>query len=172
MSCLCDQCAALCCRYFALPIETPTTRKDFDDIRWYLCHENVAVFIEEKTWYVAVMNKCKHLQKDNRCGIYETRPKICRGYSTENCDYHGGDYGFEKLFTSAEQLWEYAQEQLKNARLKKKKKQGRKAATARRKPRLRITAEALANGRANGASSHNGQAGRNGNGIALPILNR
>lgn len=169
MSCLCDQCAALCCRYFALPIDTPETRKDYDDIRWYLCHENVAVFIEEKTWYVAVMNKCKHLQKDNRCGIYETRPKICRGYSTDNCDYHGGDYGFEKLFTSAEQLWAYAHEQLKAKR--QKKKPARKAAgAARRKPRLRIPADALANGGGNGAAVHNGRGGSNG--IALPILRK
>ena len=169
MGSLCDQCAALCCRYFALPIETPETRKDYDDIRWYLCHENVAVFIEEKTWYVAVMNKCKHLQKDNRCGIYETRPKICRGYSTDNCDYHGGDYNFEKLFTSAEQLWEYAHEQLRVARKKKADAKRSKApAGRRRKPRLRGPLQALAAQR-NGAHVGNGAAGRNG--VQLPILN-
>src|SRR5688500_18812779 len=45
--CLCEQCAALCCRYFALPIDNPKSARQYDDIRWYLCHENVVVFIEE-----------------------------------------------------------------------------------------------------------------------------
>lgn len=166
MGSLCDQCAALCCRYFALPIETPETRNDYDDIRWYLCHENVAVFIEDDTWYVAVMNKCKHLQKDNRCGIYETRPKICRGYSTDNCDYHGGDYNFEKLFTSAEQLWKYAHEQLRAARKKKSDAKRKKTpAVRRRKPRLRVPVQAM------GGGAHAGPNGKS-NGVALPILNR
>jgi Fe-S-cluster containining protein len=103
----------LCCRYFALPIDNPDTAKDFDDIRWYLCHENVVVFVEKRQWYVGILNRCKHLLDDNRCGIYENRPDICRGYSTKDCDYHGGDYGFSKLFTSAEQLREYAIKRLK-----------------------------------------------------------
>lgn len=185
-SCLCDKCAALCCRYFALPIDTPETAKEYDDVRWYLVHENVAVFIEKGTWYVAVMNKCRHLQPDNRCGIYETRPRICRSYSTENCDYHGGEYDYDKLFTSAEQLREYAAEQLAKEREKKRRKKLRQATTAsaparrksatRRPPRLRVAALA-ANGmppKTNGAVHSNGKAGLNGNGksVSLPLLTR
>ena len=119
---LCDKCVALCCRYFALAIDNPTTPGDYDNIRWYLMHENVVVYIEEKQWYLGIMNKCKNLQKDHRCGIYHTRPKICRSYSTDNCDYHVGDYNFEKLFTSAEQLEEYAKTKLKKRRRTKVKK--------------------------------------------------
>lgn len=113
--CLCDQCAALCCRYFALPIDNPRSARQFDDIRWYLLHENVVVFVEKKQWYVGIMSRCKHLQGDNRCGIYETRPHICRNYVTDNCDYHGGEYDFELMFTSAEQLRRYALEKLKKS---------------------------------------------------------
>ncbi|MGH7214481.1 MAG: YkgJ family cysteine cluster protein [Tepidisphaeraceae bacterium] len=109
---LCEQCSGLCCRYFALQIDTPKTAREFDDIRWYLCHENVIVYIEKRKWYVGILNKCKHLMPDNRCGIYHDRPRICRGYSTDHCDYHGGDYGWEVLFTSAEQLREYAEKKL------------------------------------------------------------
>ena len=105
---LCDRCAGLCCRYFALQIDNPETARQFDDIRWYLMHENVVVFIEKKQWYLGIMTRCKNLQEDNRCGIYETRPRICRGYSTDNCDYHGGEYDYDALFTSAEQLQGYA----------------------------------------------------------------
>jgi Fe-S-cluster containining protein len=114
--CLCDQCAALCCRYFALPIDNPKSARQYDDIRWYLCHENVVVFIEEKQWYLGIMSRCKHLQPDNRCGIYEKRPKVCREYTTDNCDYHGGEYDFEQLFTSAEQLEAYAKDVLRRRR--------------------------------------------------------
>ncbi|HEV7298577.1 MAG TPA: YkgJ family cysteine cluster protein [Tepidisphaeraceae bacterium] len=119
MSSLCDQCAALCCRYISLPIDNPETRKDYDDIRWYLIHQNIVVYIEKAQWYVGVLNRCKHLQDDNRCGIYETRPAICRKYTTDNCDYHGGEYDFEQLFTSAEHLMEYAETALEEARAKK-----------------------------------------------------
>ena len=124
---LCEQCAALCCRYFALPIDNPKCARQYDDIRWYLCHENVVVFIEKRQWYVGILNKCKHLQDDNRCGIYETRPHICRKYTTDNCDYHGGEYDYAVLFTSAEQLHEYAQKKLKRARARRSKRTGKPA---------------------------------------------
>ena len=109
---LCEKCAALCCRYIALPIENPTDVRDYDNIRWYLMHENIVIFVEEEQWYLGVFSRCKHLQPDNRCGVYLTRPRICRGYNTDRCDYHGGEYNYTELFTSADQLREYAEKQL------------------------------------------------------------
>jgi Fe-S-cluster containining protein len=109
---LCDRCAALCCRYIALPIDNPTDARDYDNIRWYLLHENIVVFIEEGQWYIGILTRCKQLRPDNRCGIYETRPRICRSYTTDNCDYHGGDYNYDVLFTSAEQVREFAEKEL------------------------------------------------------------
>ena len=132
MGSLCDKCAGLCCRYIALPIDNPTTPRDYDNVRWYLMHENIVVFIEKRQWYLGVMTRCKNLLPDNRCAVYETRPRICRSYSTDNCDYHGGEYDFDVLFTSAEQLREYAERKLKRplvvrprrARLKPKRRRG------------------------------------------------
>ena len=127
MNCLCDRCAALCCRYVALPIDNPDTAKDFDNVRWYLMHENVHVFVDDDQWYVGFATRCKHLQPDNRCGVYETRPRICRGYTTDNCDYHGGDYQYQHLFTSAEQLRRHAEKELgKSLIVKEKPKKPRK----------------------------------------------
>ena len=74
---LCEHCTAKCCRYFALPIDKPTEWQDFDYIRWYLLHEQAAVFIEGDCWYLLVQNRCKHLGDDNRCGIYPIRPDAC-----------------------------------------------------------------------------------------------
>lgn len=103
----CDRCTGLCCRYFALPIDNPEEWKDFDDIRWYLAHENVTVFVEDKQWFLNVNNPCRHLDANHRCGIYEMRPKICRDYTTDACDLTGDGYEYEMHFTSDKQMEEY-----------------------------------------------------------------
>jgi Fe-S-cluster containining protein len=121
---LCDHCTAKCCKYYALPIETPTTRKDFDYIRWYLLHGETTVFIEEDTWYLLVHTVCKHLQPDNRCGIYETRPRICREYTTVNCEFED-DWIYERYFETSEQVEEYMEAVLqpkKGARVQRSRK--------------------------------------------------
>ncbi len=107
---LCEHCVGMCCRYLALPIEAPEDRAEFDDIRWYLLHEGVSVFVEDGDWYIYFAADCRHLQHDYSCGIYQTRPRICRQYTTENCDYHSGEYGWEQHFTCPEHLDEYARE--------------------------------------------------------------
>lgn len=107
-ACLCDHCTGKCCRYFSLPIETPTTWNDYDDIRWYLAHGQTVVYVDEGTWYLLVMTKCNYLTADNRCGIYLNRPKVCRTYKTDNCEYDD-DWTFDKVFETPEQIWEYAE---------------------------------------------------------------
>lgn len=106
-SVLCEHCAAACCRYLALPLDRPTSARDYDDMRWYLLHEGVGIFVDEGDWYVQFQTKCKNLAADNRCGIYETRPEICREYQAEDCDYSGKPYGYEHLFTHPSQLEVY-----------------------------------------------------------------
>lgn len=103
---LCDHCTAKCCKYFALPIDKPTDRKDFDYIRWFLLHERAAVFTEDGTWYLLVYTQCRHLQPDNRCGIYETRPEICREYTTDACEYDD-NWVYEQYFERPEQVEEF-----------------------------------------------------------------
>ena len=106
--CLCTYCTAKCCRYFALPIDKPTTWRDFDHMRWFLLHDKASVFIEEGDWYLLVHTPCKHLQPNNLCGIYETRPKICRSYTTDNCEYDD-DWVYDHYWETAEQVAEYAE---------------------------------------------------------------
>ncbi|QDV25150.1 YkgJ family cysteine cluster protein [Aureliella helgolandensis] len=103
---LCEYCTAKCCRYFALPIDTPDCAKDFDFMRWFLLHDRASVFVEDESWYLLVHTTCKHLQDDHRCGIYDTRPEICREYTTDNCEYDE-DSTYEKYFETAEQVAEY-----------------------------------------------------------------
>jgi Fe-S-cluster containining protein len=104
----CTYCTAKCCRYFALPIDEPKEWEDFDYIRWYLLHEQASVFIEEDAWYLLVQNRCRHLRDDNLCGIYETRPQICRDYTTDNCEYDD-DWTYDHYWETAEQVEEYAE---------------------------------------------------------------
>ena len=104
----CDKCTGLCCRYFALPLDTPEDKNDYDDIRWFLCHKGISVFVEDGDWYVRVQNKCKHLsEKDHRCKIYNKRPRICRQYRHRSCDYVEGVYDYKLHFTSDKQMEEY-----------------------------------------------------------------
>jgi len=124
----CDECTGLCCRYFALPIETPEDKADYDDIRWYLCHKGITVFVEDGDWYINIKNKCKHFsEKDNHCRIYGKRPRICREYSHKDCDYVEGEYDYELHFTSDKQMEEYIKIKFgsnvsKKAKAKKKRK--------------------------------------------------
>ena len=104
----CAHCTGRCCRYFALPIDRPRTARDFGFLRWYLLHGNCSVFADGKTWFLQVYADCEHLGPDHRCGIYETRPDICRAYSNESCEYDG-DGLHDRLFECAEQIEEYAE---------------------------------------------------------------
>ena len=134
---MCTKCTGLCCRYFAHPLEDPEDWDDFDDIRWYLTHEDVTVFVEDGDWYINVKNKCRHLSEtDYKCTIYDKRPKICRGYTEETCDLTGDNYDYELHFVNDTQMEEYmkikfgqnvlAQLEPKKKKKKKKKKKNRK----------------------------------------------
>jgi Fe-S-cluster containining protein len=105
---LCDYCTAKCCRYFALPVEAPKTRQDFDYLRWYLLHDHATLFLEDGDWYLLVHTTCKHLRDDHLCGIYETRPQICREYATKDCEYED-EWTYDHYFETPEQIHEYAE---------------------------------------------------------------
>ncbi len=106
-SVLCEHCSAACCRYVAIEIDKPTSARDYDDIRWYLMHEGVVIFVEEGDWFVQFRTKCKNLRADNMCGVYETRPQICRDYKAEDCDYCDVEQNYEEFFTHAKQVEAY-----------------------------------------------------------------
>ena len=159
---LCEHCTAACCNYIALPIDKPETRDEFEDLRWFLLHERIAVFVEDGQWYISFVTPCRHLQADNRCGIYATRPKICRSYSTDNCDYHSGDYGWEQHFTAAEHLDAYRREHAKPG---VQRRSGRKST----KPG-RTSLKGHPHGRRKGARRKAAVASVDRNGVTLPIL--
>ena len=105
---LCKYCPAKCCHYFALPIDKPTTWKDFDSVRWFLMHDRASVFTDEGTWYLLVHTSCRHLRSDNLCAVYHARPQICRAYSTTNCEYED-NWVYDHYWETPEQIEEYAE---------------------------------------------------------------
>jgi Fe-S-cluster containining protein len=135
---LCGKCVGLCCRYFALAIDKPETRRDFEDIRWYLLHEDSTVFVEDGQWYLQINRKCRALLPDNRCAIYEKRPPICRSYNTEKCDWHGDEYEYEHVFVDPDDVARYATEYLSKKRKRQAARKRRTAATAKKGRQLRV----------------------------------
>lgn len=117
---LCSYCTARCCRYFALPIDTPDTIEEFDSVRWYMLHGRVSIFVDDGTWYLMVHADCQALRDDYMCGIYEDRPKICRTYTTDECEFDN-DAVYEQFFETPEQLWEYAEAIFPPKKKKKRK---------------------------------------------------
>jgi Fe-S-cluster containining protein len=123
---LCHKCQAACCRYLALPIDKPKSRSDYDDIRWYLTHKDVSVFVEEGDWYINFNADCRHIDGKHRCAIYDHRPKICRGYSTHDCDHTSDEYDHELHFTNDRQMEEYMKVRFDNMKLSRKKSKAKK----------------------------------------------
>ena len=109
-----DQCSkclpAICCNYFAIEVDEPEDRKDFESMLWQIAHQKVSFYIHRKKWYMMVHTRCNFLTENNQCAIYETRPYICREHSTENCEYTGDDYGFTEHFKSYDDLLVYIKE--------------------------------------------------------------
>lgn len=106
----CHNCNGLCCRHIALEIDRPKTKTDFDNIRWYLMHENVKVGIDlDNNWLIEATTPCRHLESDHRCGIYDNRPSVCREYpgSDESCEHEDKSPTYKLLFTNDDELVEW-----------------------------------------------------------------
>lgn len=99
-----------CCEYVVLEIDKPTTLKDFDQLFWYLLHQDVWVYLDhEGSWNVQFNTPCKKLD-DRRCGIYTRRPYVCRGYQVDNCSRYGEGEAEKVLLTCEEDLFRYLAE--------------------------------------------------------------
>ena len=107
---LCQQCGARCCRYVATQVDTPTCKRDYDHIRWYLAHRNVGVFIDhEHDWYIEFETPCDALQDDKLCANYSDRPLICRdhGDGGEGCEFTDETPPYHRRFDTPSEFEEY-----------------------------------------------------------------
>lgn len=103
----CYTCDGKCCKYVVLEIEAPEEEDDFENIKWYVAHENINVFTyDEKEWFIEFITPCRHLNEKNLCGIYEKRPNICKEYSQEECPFHN-EYKQKYTFSKIEDVENY-----------------------------------------------------------------
>jgi Fe-S-cluster containining protein len=118
----CKKCGSICCKHVALEIDKPTSKQDYDYIRWYLLHKNVEVFVEDNgSWYLKFSSPCERLLPDGGCGAYEDRPQICRGYPPEDndCEFEGDGNYYKYLFRSVEEFEKFLDKKKKNWRFKR-----------------------------------------------------
>mgnify|MGYP006312703687 CR=1 FL=1 len=107
----CRQCNARCCRYLATQIDKPTCKRDYDNIRWYLLHDRVHVFVDhEGDWYLEFETPCIELdQSAGLCRNYNGRPRICRehGDGEVSCEFSGGGEPHKVRFSDARSFESY-----------------------------------------------------------------
>ena len=103
----CDKCPAKCCRYVAIELDEPEDGDDFEDIKWYVSHENIIVGIDnDGDWLIEFKTNCKHI-KDNKCSIYEKRPQVCRDHELDSCEMNGEGDPYEIIFRNIKDVEDY-----------------------------------------------------------------
>lgn len=87
----CFDCNQICCRTTVVEVEAPRTLRDYSDLLFYLFHFDTEIAVADNDgeieWYVEFMSPCRFLS-DGRCRIYEHRPKVCREYDMDHCEYN------------------------------------------------------------------------------------
>jgi Fe-S-cluster containining protein len=82
----CFECAK-CCTYVAVQIDAPTTNAEYDQIVWYLYHQNVEVFVDwDDAWHVLFRTRCENLDAAGMCRAYARRPAICKDFDWRACE--------------------------------------------------------------------------------------
>ena len=95
-------------------METPRSMSDFDHMLWQLAHKDMQAYKDEDGWFLIAMNQCQFLQAGGGCGIYETRPQICRDYSNDFCEYdEPAEIHFEYFFKTYQELDDYCRKRFK-----------------------------------------------------------
>jgi Fe-S-cluster containining protein len=88
--------------------------EDFDHLLWQLSHKDIQAYKDEDGWFLLINNPCNHLLSDGRCGIYDDRPKICREYTNDFCEFdEDSTEGFELYFNGYDDLHKYVCQRFK-----------------------------------------------------------
>jgi len=104
-----------CCSYTTEQLSTPRSKHDFDHILWQISHRDIQVYKDEDGWFLLINNACTHLVAGVGCGIYETRPQVCREYSNDYCEYdEAAEKNFELFFPDYASLLKYCKKRFKS----------------------------------------------------------
>ena len=104
-----------CCTYITQEIDTPRSMRDFDHLLWQTAHLNVQIYKDDDGWFLLVNNPCRHLLPDGGCGVYATRPIVCREHDNDYCEYDApAEEGFDLFFDGYDSLEAYCRERFKS----------------------------------------------------------
>ena len=86
-----EQCQGACCVFLGVFLSAPSEQLDFLVTRGI----PVVATTNEEVQYAMVPQRCQHLTPEGRCGIYASRPEVCRTFPTgpedllglPNCGY-------------------------------------------------------------------------------------
>ncbi len=111
----CQRCTnSKCCTYFTQAIDAPRSKQDFDHLLWQISHRGVQVYKDKSGWYLLINTSCAHLQPDGSCGVYETRPQICRDYTNDFYEFDApAEEGFDLFFPDYAALLAYCKKRFK-----------------------------------------------------------
>jgi len=104
----CHGCDALCCKYVSVEIDEPTCKKDWDQIIWMLHHQDIVIYQDhDDDWIIEFKTKCKNLGEDQKCQIYEERPKFCRNHKANECEYNNEDSPYQTILRNVDDVKAY-----------------------------------------------------------------
>ncbi len=125
----CSKCNSRCCQYYCFQIDTPESYEDFENVRWYLCHEGTSVHIDhDDDWCILIENRCRMLEQTpegERCRIYDNRPLVCRRFSPHSCEVTVGGHDYQQLFETPDQIEAYARQALGEEEFLRARAEGR-----------------------------------------------
>jgi uncharacterized protein len=103
-----------CCQYITQQIDTPRKKSEFQVMLWQVSHKFVEFYKDSDGWFLMVITPCEHLDEQGGCGIYDSRPEICRDHSNDYCEYDSpAEEGFEYYFRNYEELLAYCRKRFK-----------------------------------------------------------
>jgi len=83
---VCPPCGK-CCRYVAVGIDGPVSVRGASTALWLVYHRNVSVYqSHDGDWFVLFPAECDNLLPNGFCGVYESRPFLCREYDVDGCE--------------------------------------------------------------------------------------
>ena len=83
---VCPPCGK-CCRYVAVGIDGPVSVGGVSTALWLVYHRNVSVYqSHDGGWFVLFPADCENLLPNGLCGVYASRPTICRQYDVDGCE--------------------------------------------------------------------------------------
>mgnify|MGYP006306461701 CR=1 FL=1 len=104
----CFECNQECCKSVIVEIDEPTTKRDWEDIRWKVAHKNVQVILDnEDDWCIEFVTDCDQMDEQGRCKIYEKRPDMCSSHDPDDCIVNGDGEYYKLIFKNVKEVEEY-----------------------------------------------------------------